>query len=119
MIIHINNLNQLLVARRDLRNNATPEEDILWQELRNSKLGFKFRRRHSIKNFITDFYCPLKKLAIEIDGRQHLDNKEHDEERNDFFDSLGIKTIRFWNEEVNKNLNKVIKEIRRELQTTS
>jgi very-short-patch-repair endonuclease len=55
MVIHLNNLNTLLKARRDLRNNPTPEEDALWQELRNSRLGYKFRRQHSIGNFIADF----------------------------------------------------------------
>ena len=118
MVIHINNLSQMLVARRNLRNNATPEEDALWQRLKNSQLGHKFRRQHSIGNFITDFYCPAKKLAIELDGKQHLNDKEHDEERNDFLESLGIKAIRFWNEEIKSDINTVIEKIRRELQTT-
>jgi very-short-patch-repair endonuclease len=115
MVIHINNLNQLLIARRDLRNNATPEEDALWQRLRSSKLGFKFRRQHSIRNFIVDFYCPIKKLAVELDGEQHLDNKEYDRERNDFLESLGIRTIRFWNSEVSKEIEIVVEKIRKEL----
>jgi very-short-patch-repair endonuclease len=115
MVIHINNLNQLLIARRDLRNNATLEEDALWQKLRSSKLGFKFRRQHSIKNFIVDFYCPIKKLAVELDGEQHLDNKEYDRERNDFLESLEIRTIRFWNSEVNKDIEIVVEKIRKEL----
>ena len=68
---HVNNSNQLLIARRDLRNNATREENDLWLRLKNSNLGYKFRRQHSIGNFILDFYCPDKKLGVEIDG---LDN---------------------------------------------
>ncbi len=115
MIIHVNNLNTLLEARRELRNNPTREEDALWQYLRNSKLGFKFRRQHSIGNFIMDFYCPAKKLILEIDGGQHLDKKQYDKERSDYLESLGFKVIRFWNEEINKDINEVIEKIKREL----
>lgn len=115
MVIHVNNLNAMLGARRDLRNNPTPEENILWQQIRNSKLGFKFRRQHSIGNFIVDFYCPVKKLIIEIDGGQHLDKKEYDKERSNYLESLGFKVIRFWNDEVNNDIDKVIEKIRIEL----
>ena len=115
MSAHVNNLNQLLNARRDLRNNATDEEEILWLRLRNSNIGFKFRRQHSIGNFIVDFYCPLKKLAIEIDGKQHLNNKDHDKERSEYLENLGIKIIRFWNNDINKNFDNVIGKIKEEL----
>ncbi|MEI6191258.1 MAG: endonuclease domain-containing protein [bacterium] len=115
MIHHVNNLNSLLEARRDLRNNPTPEENVLWQQIRNSKLGLKFRRQHSIGNFIADFYCPAKKLIIEIDGKQHLHNKEKDNERSNYLESLGYKIIRFWNEEVSKDINGVIEKIKKEL----
>jgi leucyl-tRNA synthetase len=115
MIKHINNLSTLLEARRDLRNNPTPEENILWQQIRNNKLGYKFRRQHSIGNFITDFYCPARKLIIEIDGEQHLSKKESDNERSNFLESLGFKIIRFWNKEINYEIDKVIKKIEAEL----
>jgi leucyl-tRNA synthetase len=115
MVIHVNNLNSLLEARRNLRNNATPEENILWQHLRSSKLGFKFRRQHSIGDFIVDFCCPFKKLIIEIDGGQHLNKKECDKERSNYLESFGFKIVRFWNEEVNKDMDKVIEKIRKEL----
>ena len=115
MATHLNNLNTLLDARRDLRNNPTREEDALWQQIRNSKLGYKFRRQHSIGNFIADFYCPAKKLIIEIDGGQHLDKKEYDRERSDYLESLGFKVIRFWNDEINSEINEVIEKIKKEL----
>ena len=115
MATHLNNLNTLLDARRDLRNNPTREEDVLWQQIRNSKLGYKFRRQHSIGNFIADFYCPSKKIIIEIDGGQHLDKKEYDRERSDYLESLGFKVIRFWNEEINSEINEVIEKIKKEL----
>jgi very-short-patch-repair endonuclease len=115
VIKHINNLNSLLEARRDLRNNPTREEETLWQRIRNSKLGFKFRRQHSIGNFIADFYCPAKKLIIEVDGGQHLNKREYDKERNNYLESLGFKVIRFWNEEVNKDIDEVVEKIKKEL----
>ena len=75
----------------------------------------KFRRQHSIKNFIADFYCADKRLVIEIDGSQHLDNKEYDQERTWYFESLNIRVIRFWNNEVRENLHGVLTKILTEL----
>ena len=77
--------------------------------------GYKFHRQHSIGNFIADFYCPTRKLIIELDGSQHLDNQEYDKERTEYFESLGIKVIRFWNNEINNNLNGVLMKIKEEL----
>lgn len=102
-------------ARKDLRNNITPQELLLWYKLKNKSLGQKFRRQHSIGNFIADFYCPVKKLVIELDGSQHLDNEEYDKERTEYFESLGIRVIRFWNGDVNKNLDGVLMKIEEEL----
>lgn len=119
MVTHLNNLNIMLDARRELRNNSTVEENILWQQIRNSRLSFKFRRQHSIGNFVVDFYCPAKRLIIEIDGYQHLDKKESDKERSNYLESLGFKVIRFWNNEVNKDIQKVIEKIRKELSISS
>lgn len=109
------NLDQNKIVRKYLRNNATPQETKLWNELRNKKLGNKFRRQHGIVNYIVDFYCPKKKLAIEIDGNEHLQNKEYDKERTESFKILGVKVIRFWNSEVDKNINEVLSKIRNEL----
>jgi very-short-patch-repair endonuclease len=67
----VHNLKINKKKRQYLRNNATKAEKILWQKLKNSRLGYKFRRQHSIKEYITDFYCPKLKLIIEIDGDVH------------------------------------------------
>jgi len=104
------------VARKLLRRDLTPEEKILWFQLRNSSLGYRFRRQHSIGNFIADFFCAEKRLIIEIDGSQHFDNKEADKERTEYFESLGIKVIRFWNSEVKSDLSKVMIKIKEELE---
>lgn len=103
----------MLWRRRDLRERTTPSEDLLWQELRNNKLGFRFKRQYSIVNYVVDFYCAKYKLAIEIDGKIHqrLDNRKYDQYRTRYLESLGIKEIRFNNESVNNDITKVIKDI--------
>lgn len=98
-----------------MRKTSTPQEKTLWSRLRNDNLGCGFRRQHSIGRFIADFYCAEKKLVIELDGHQHADNKEYDKERTELFESFGIKVIRFWNEEVDENIKKVVLKIVEEL----
>jgi very-short-patch-repair endonuclease len=115
MVKHIHNINYFKPVRKLLRNNLTPEEVILWNHLKNSKSGFKFRRQHSIGNFIADFFCAEKRLIIELDGSQHLDHIEHDQEMTNYFESLGINVIRFWNNEVNTNINGVLMKIEEKL----
>jgi very-short-patch-repair endonuclease len=101
--------------RRELRQNSTPAEKIMWQCLRGNRFGFKFRRQHSLGSFIVDFYCPEKRLIIEIDGGVHLENQELDQARDEYFRQLNYKVIRFWNEEVHKNLDKVLEKIKSQL----
>ena len=99
--------------RRSLRNRATPQEIILWARLRKSQTGAKFRRQESIGHYVVDFYCPNKKLIIEIDGCQHKNNKQkdYDLERTEYLEDLGLKVLRFWNDEVNKNISGVMMKI--------
>ena len=99
------------ILRRILRKNQTKEENILWQHLRNRNLsGYKFYRQYGIGAYIVDFYCPLIKLAIELDGSGHYTEagKQADEERNVFLEGLGIKTLRFFNREIIENLYGVL-----------
>lgn len=100
-------------TRKLLRNSATPQEIILWSRLKNSQIGYKFRRQHSVGKYIVDFYCPEKKLIIELDGWQHKeeDQERYDKERSKFLESLGFKILRFWNNDINDNLNGVILKI--------
>ena len=97
--------------RRELRNSATPEERILWERIRRRQLGFKIYRQYSIGPNIADFYCASKKLVIELDGKHHLMHQGYDKERTDYFNDLGIKVLRFWNDEIDKNIESVIKKI--------
>jgi very-short-patch-repair endonuclease len=111
----IHTIKYLHDARKDLRNNITPQELLLWYKLKNKTLGYKFRRQHSIGNFIADFYCFEKRLIVELDGSQHLENTEYDQERTNYFESLNIRVLRFWNNDVDKNLNGVLMKIEEEL----
>jgi very-short-patch-repair endonuclease len=115
----VHNITKLLERRKELRNNSTSEEILLWLQLKNSQTGFKWRRQHGIGGYIVDFYCPDKKLVIEIDGPQHQEkeNKEYDEIRTKFFEGLDIKVIRFSNVEISTETQKILKKIKSELTT--
>ena len=91
----------------ELRKELTPAERKLWSRIRNDQLGVNFRRQHAIGNFIPDFVCIEKKLIIELDGSQHLEQQEYDNERTKYLNSLGYKVIRFWNNDVIKNMDGV------------
>lgn len=96
----IKNVSYLKERRRELRNNLTPAEAAMWKLLQNSKLqGRKFRRQHSIENYIVDFYCPTAKLIIELDGEVHNNPiaHQHDYERDEQLRYLGYTVLRFEN----------------------
>ncbi len=111
------NILKLKDRRIDLRGKQTPQEILLWSRLRREQLGWKFRRQHSIGGYIVDFYCPVKKLVIEIDGSQHFKKEAegYDKVRTDYFKGLNIKVIRFTNAEINTNINSVVENIISEL----
>ena len=107
--------------RRNLRQNQTDAERILWSRLRNKQFyGIKFFRQYGIGSYICDFYCPKFKLAIEIDGGQHFtsEGKQHDSRREQLFVSLGIRTIRFTNLDILNQLVAVLEKIISELPPT-
>lgn len=108
---YLHNHKSLRAARKELRKNMTPQESIIWAHVRNKKLGCKFYRQYSLGPYIVDFYCSSKKLIIEIDGNQHWQAQEYDEERTRFFNSLGYQLIRFNNSEIDQNLSAVMGKI--------
>ncbi len=110
----IHNRKYLKQFRRDLRNNLTSVEVVLWNHLKGKSLGRKFRRQHSAGNFILDFYCATERIAIELDGAHHFTDEgmKYDEERTRYLNSLNIKVIRFENVRVFEDLEGVLKEIR-------
>ena len=91
-----------------LRKESTPAERKLWSRIRNDQLGVTFRRQHAVGNYIPDFCCPEAKLIIELDGSQHLEQEEYDEERTEYLVSEGYRVIRFWNNDVIINIDGVI-----------
>lgn len=108
-------------SARELRQNMTGAEQLLWANLRNRKLsGLKFLRQHPIiyqvsENrpyyFIADFYCAEKKLVIEVDGLIHEFRKDEDQLREDILKSLNLNILRIKNEEV-KDIPTLLKKIR-------
>ena len=97
-----------------LRDKMTPSEKLLWEELRGKKfMGLKFRRQHPVLVYIADFYCHSLKLIIEIDGGYHLGflQMEKDLERTKDLEFNGLKVIRFTNDEVENDIQKVLAEI--------
>jgi very-short-patch-repair endonuclease len=97
---------------REMRHESTPEEDLLWQRLRNRNvLRLKFRRQHTIDRFILDFYCSEARLAIEVEGAIHQYTQEEDTIRREYLENIGLKVLRFSNEEVNTNLDSVVEKI--------
>jgi len=90
----------------------TPAEKVLWEELRANKLGVHFRRQQGIQGFIVDFYCHKAALVIEVDGDVHDLQKEEDEQREKVLSALGLRIVRFGNDEVMRGLSAVVGKIR-------
>jgi very-short-patch-repair endonuclease len=99
-------------SAREMRKNPTPAEEKMWQDiLKHRPWGYKFTRQKPIWSFILDFYCAKLSLAIELDGEVHKKNKEYDKKRTSFLFSKWISVIRYWNNEVIKNTDKVYKDL--------
>jgi very-short-patch-repair endonuclease len=110
-----------------LRNNSTPSEKILWNEIRRRKLKYKFLRQHPILYdsannefffFIPDFYCSEKKLVIEVDGKIHDYHKEYDNNRSEVLKGKGLHVLRIKNEKL-ENVKNVIERINKVIENLS
>ena len=107
----IHNRKYLKGFRKELRNEPTKAESMLWKALRKKQLrGRKFRRQHSIGNYIVDFYCPSELLIVELDGAVHdnMVNEQYDFERTQELEKSGFKLIRFENQIVFDQMDMVI-----------
>ena len=109
------------VVCRDLRMNSTMAEKIFWEAVRNKKLiGKKFYRQHPLfyditgkeSFFVADFYCHAEKLIIELDGRYHQYKLRADTERTEILNYLGVKVLRFKNDEIIIKLNDVLTNVK-------
>ena len=105
---------EMLRIAGELRKSMTLAEKVLWERLRNRQVkGFRFRRQHPVKDFVVDFFCYEKMLVIEVDGTVHRDSKqaERDEQRTLILKQIGIREIRFTNNDVNYHIDQVIENI--------
>lgn len=114
---YLYNNNQQKDLRQKLRKSLGLPEVIVWNEIKSSKLGKKFRRQYGVGNYVLDFYCSELRLGIELDGSTHdnLETYEKDQNRQEFIQEQGIKVIRFQNKDVLNNLDGVIEEIKKNL----
>ena len=100
---------KLIDKARANRKNPTPAENKLWKEVLKDKnaAGAKFTRQKPLGEYIVDFYCAKHKLAVEVDGRSHADRQDYDELRTKSLNRLGIRVLRFTNEQVLENMPEV------------
>jgi very-short-patch-repair endonuclease len=97
--------------QRKLRNTMTDAEIRLWQRLRGRQIaGCKFRRQHPFLDFVLDFVCMEKRLIVEVDGGQHLENSR-DKERDRRLQEAGFRILRFWNNQVLQETDAVVEVI--------
>ena len=109
-------LSQLKYPAKINRRNPTEAEELLWKKvLSHKKTGYKFTRQKPVGRFILDFYCSELSLAIEVDGGYHKDRIYYDKARDEFLKQIGIKTIRFSNSEIIKDIESVKLKIRLQL----
>lgn len=100
---------RLKLVARNLRNNSTLAEIILWNELKQKRmLGYDFHRQKPIDNFVVDFFCPELLLAIEVDGNSHEGKIQHDEERQRLIERFGVEFLRFDDQDVKHRLEDVL-----------
>lgn len=105
---------------RALRRNTADAEKIVWQKLRNSQLGAKFRRQEPILGFVADFVSHDHRLIVELDGGQHAEQRAgQDERRTRVLEQAGFRVLRFWNTDIIDNLDGVLETIKARLTETS
>ncbi len=103
-------MDNLTEKAKELRKNATPQEQKLWALLKTKQYkNLKFKRQQPIGPYIVDFICREKWLIIEIDGGQHNEDKNiiYDIERTKYLESKGFKVVRFWNNDIDNNIEGV------------
>ena len=114
-----NKIESLLKKAKEMRKSPTQTEEIIWEILRDEKLGFQFRRQHIIDHFIIDFVCLKKGLIIEIDGDIHDLQKERDIERDNRLKELGFSILRFSNDNILSDIDMVISKIKETIKFSS
>ena len=111
-------MNKQNILARKLRKNQTPQEQKMWNLLRNHQFhNLEFKRQYPMGDYIVDFICRPKKLIIEIDGGQHnfIENIEYDAKRTEYLCSRGYFVLRFWNNDIDNNIEGVFEEIEKHI----
>jgi very-short-patch-repair endonuclease len=113
-------MDRIRLRARKLRHNPTEAEKLLWRQLRFWQIGgYKFRRQQPLGKYIVDFICFEKRLVIELDGGQHAEQQmKYDSERDAWLIAQGFSVLRFWNDEVLKNIDGVEEVILSKLKST-
>jgi very-short-patch-repair endonuclease len=96
---------------RHLRKNSTLSEVLLWNEIKDRKLGYQFHRQVPMLNYIVDFYCHELQLAIEVDGDSHDEKEKYDSLREQELKEYGVRFLRFIDIDVKRNIKYVVDEI--------
>ena len=104
--------------RKELRNNQTSAEKVLWSKVSKNQIGgLRFLRQYSVGPYILDFYCPKIRLGIELDGSFHSGKEAiiYDRDREKYLEDLDIQIIRFWNDDVLNNLAETLNELQNKI----
>ncbi len=109
-------MNEFLKSKsRELRNNMTPQEHKFWSIVRNRQFyGYRFLRQVIIGDYIVDFVCKTEFIIVEIDGGQHniSDNISKDTNRTKYLEGMGYKVVRFWNNDIDNNIEGVYEKLK-------
>jgi very-short-patch-repair endonuclease len=109
VLLHKRTTPKIFKRAKELRRDMTPAEIKLHARLRAHRMGgVHFRPQHAIGNYIVDFCAPRKKLVIELDGSQHLEQEIYDDERTEYLKSKGYQVLRFWNNDVMNDMESVL-----------
>jgi len=113
-------MRQLIPLAKKLRKSSTNTENFLWNQLKAKRFSnLKFRRQAPVGSYIADFVCFEKRIIIECDGGQHMEQREKDKQRDQWFHDQGYRVLRFWDNQVLQNLEIVLEEIYKTCMTTS
>jgi len=108
----MNSKQEMKFRARELRKEPTIAEQTLWYTLRRKGLnGYRFHRQYVMGSYIVDFVCWKKRLVIEIDGGQHIENSKYDDARTTYLKSRGFRVLRYWNNDVLNKTEYVLENI--------
>jgi len=111
-VMHKRTTPKIFGHAKELHRNMTEAETKLWSHLRAHRMGsIHFRNQHAIGNYVVDFCAPRRKIIIELDGGQHLEQEDYDVERTNFLQSRGYHVLRFWNKDIMNDIDSVLRVI--------